>query len=295
MSTKLRTSFSTVHFHHRQRPAVSQLLVCNIFQRIQFVQRDETDLCQLLNPHRLHLQVFCSAPWSKPLHDGLGAAAVCPNFNFERPCSLMFQQMFHAQRFNATFCSSQQNHCVTACQQWRSFPGSALRTRRTRAATSPRCARDQSGSHGCAQLLNFPVRRVWGRTQTCPTWRLQAEARHLARHVTRPLRTPLSERQSLRIAWESVSLLPCSLSIGPAAELVAAVAAAVVARVKRSLRALRSVWIWFLTVSNSVARRASSAWTCSMSSATKLIKYGVKMTHCFLKTPMQTVCCCRMA
>ena len=82
------------------------------FQRIQLLQRHETDLCQLLNPHRLHvqllnphrlhLQVFCSAPWSKPLHDGFGAAAVCPNYNFDRSCSLAFQQVFHAHRFNAT-------------------------------------------------------------------------------------------------------------------------------------------------------------------------------------------------
>ena len=79
--------------------------ICNIFQRIQLVQQDKTDLCQLLNPHRLHLQVFRSAPWSKTLHDGFRAAAVCPNFNFERSCSLVFQQMFHVQRFNATLCN----------------------------------------------------------------------------------------------------------------------------------------------------------------------------------------------
>ena len=30
------------------------------------------------------------------------------------------------------------NRCVTACQKWRPFPGSALRTRRTRVATIPR-------------------------------------------------------------------------------------------------------------------------------------------------------------
>ena len=77
--------------------------ICNIFQRIQLVQQDETDHAQLLNLHRLHLQVFCSVPWSETLHDGLGAAAVCPNFNFEQSCSLVFQQVFHAQRFNATF------------------------------------------------------------------------------------------------------------------------------------------------------------------------------------------------
>ena len=77
--------------------------ICHICQRIQLLQRDETDLWQLLKPHRLLLQVFCSAPWSKPLHDGFGAAAVRPDFNFERSCSLVFQQMFHAQRFNATF------------------------------------------------------------------------------------------------------------------------------------------------------------------------------------------------
>ena len=73
--------------------------ICHSFQRIQLVQRDETDLVPLLNPHRLHLQVFCSASWSKPLHDGFGAAAVRPDFNFERSCSLVF----HVQRFNATF------------------------------------------------------------------------------------------------------------------------------------------------------------------------------------------------
>ena len=77
--------------------------ICNIFQHIQLVLRGETDLSQLLNSHRLQLQVFCSAPWSKPLHDGFGAAAVCPNFNFERSCSLVFQQVSHVQRFNATF------------------------------------------------------------------------------------------------------------------------------------------------------------------------------------------------
>ena len=43
------------------------------------------------------------APWSKPLHDGFGAAAVRPGLNFERSCSLVFQQVFHVQRFNATF------------------------------------------------------------------------------------------------------------------------------------------------------------------------------------------------
>ena len=32
------------------------------FQHIQLVQRNETDLGRLLNPHRLHLQVLCSAP-----------------------------------------------------------------------------------------------------------------------------------------------------------------------------------------------------------------------------------------
>ena len=76
--------------------------ICRVLQRIQLVQRDETDLVQLLNPHRLHLQVFRSAPWSKPLHNGFGAAAVRPEFNFERWCSLVFQQVFHVQRSNAT-------------------------------------------------------------------------------------------------------------------------------------------------------------------------------------------------
>ena len=29
--------------------------------------------------------------------------SVRPNFNVERSCSLVFQQVFHVQRFNATF------------------------------------------------------------------------------------------------------------------------------------------------------------------------------------------------
>ena len=66
--------------------------------------------------------------------------------------------------------------------------------------------------------------------------------------MTRPLRTPLSDR----------------------------------------LSALHSVWTWCHTVSNSVARRTSSAWICSMSSATKLAKCGVGMTRSFLEVPMQT-------
>ena len=78
------------------------LLDCHVLQSTQIVEQDETDLVQLLNPHRLLLQVFRSAPWSKPLHDGFGAAAVRPDFNFERSCSLVFQQVFHVQRFNAT-------------------------------------------------------------------------------------------------------------------------------------------------------------------------------------------------
>ena len=77
--------------------------ICNVLHRIQLVHRGETDLVQLLNPHRLHLHLFCSTPRSKPLHDGFGAAAVRPDFDFERSCSLVFQQVFHAQRFNATF------------------------------------------------------------------------------------------------------------------------------------------------------------------------------------------------
>ena len=32
-----------------------------------------------------------------------GAAAVRADFDFERSCSLVFQQVFHVQRFNATF------------------------------------------------------------------------------------------------------------------------------------------------------------------------------------------------
>ena len=71
--------------------------ICHVLRRTQLVQRDETDL----NPHRLHLQVFRSAPWSKPLYNGLGAAAVRPDFNFERSCSLFWKE-FHVQRFNAT-------------------------------------------------------------------------------------------------------------------------------------------------------------------------------------------------
>ena len=76
--------------------------ICHVLQRTQLFQRDETDLAQLLNPHRLHLKVFRSAPWSMPLHDGIGAAAVRPDFNFERSCSLVFQLVFQIQRFNAT-------------------------------------------------------------------------------------------------------------------------------------------------------------------------------------------------
>ena len=68
--------------------------------RIPLVQRDETDLYQLPNPQCLHLQVLCSAPWSKTLYDGLGSANVCPNFNFERSCRLVLQQKFHVQSFN---------------------------------------------------------------------------------------------------------------------------------------------------------------------------------------------------
>ena len=49
-------------------------------------------------------ECFCSAPWSKTLNDGLGAAAVCPKYNFEWSRSLIHSQMFHIQRFNATFC-----------------------------------------------------------------------------------------------------------------------------------------------------------------------------------------------
>ena len=41
-------------------------------------------------------------PWSKPLHNGFGAAAVHPDFNFERSCSLVFQQEFRVQHSNAT-------------------------------------------------------------------------------------------------------------------------------------------------------------------------------------------------
>ena len=74
--------------------------VCHVFQRTQLVHRDETEIVQLLNPHRLHLQVLCSAPWSNTLYDRLGAAAVRPNFDFERSCRLVLQQMFHVQSFN---------------------------------------------------------------------------------------------------------------------------------------------------------------------------------------------------
>ena len=81
---------------------VFRLQICHVPQRIELVQRDETDLVQLLNPHRLHLQVFCSTPWHKTLYDGLGAAAVRPKFDFERSCCLVLQQVFRVQRFNAT-------------------------------------------------------------------------------------------------------------------------------------------------------------------------------------------------
>ena len=49
-----------------------------------------SDLCQLLNSHRLHLQVFCSAH------------IVCTSKCFALR-SLVFQQVFRVQRFNATF------------------------------------------------------------------------------------------------------------------------------------------------------------------------------------------------
>ena len=61
-----------------------------------------------------------------------------------------------------------------------------------------------------------------------------------------------------RVAGRGVPHLPCGLSVG-----------------------LHFVWTKFLTVSNLVARPTSSAGTCSMSSAPKLVKYGVRMTHSF--------------
>ena len=73
--------------------------ICHVLQRTQLFQRDETHLAHMLNRHRLHLHVFRSAPWSKPLHDGFGAASVRPDFNFERSCSLVFHKCF---KYNAS-------------------------------------------------------------------------------------------------------------------------------------------------------------------------------------------------
>ena len=88
----------------------------NVLKRIQFVHRNEAELVQLLNEHRLHLQVLCSAPWSKTLYDGLGAAAVRPNFDLERSCRLVFQQMFYVQSVNTASDSADDSDnvaCVT--------------------------------------------------------------------------------------------------------------------------------------------------------------------------------------
>ena len=71
------------------------------------------------------------------------------------------------------------------CADDSSHEGRDLRTR----------ARDQSGSHDCAQLLNAPVHCASSPcpVQTCPSWRLLSAARNLAR----------------RAAWTPT--LPCKL------------------------------------------------------------------------------------
>ena len=65
----------------------------------------------------------------------------------------------------------------------------------------PTCARVQSGSHGCASLLSVATRCVWDRCCVAPKLvqlgDFPSEVRHPAHHVTRPLRTTLSERQCL--------------------------------------------------------------------------------------------------
>ena len=71
--------------------------ICHVFHRTQIVHQDETELVQLLNANRLHNQVFCSTPWPKTLHDGHRAAAVRPNFEFERSCCMVLQQLFLVQ------------------------------------------------------------------------------------------------------------------------------------------------------------------------------------------------------
>ena len=58
--------------------------------------------CRVLLLERVSLANLPRSPWSKPLHNGFCAAAVRPDFNFELSCSLVFLQVFHVQRFNAT-------------------------------------------------------------------------------------------------------------------------------------------------------------------------------------------------
>ena len=88
--------------------------ISHVLQSTKLVERDETDLVQLWNPHRLHFQVFRSAPWSKPLHNGFGAAAVRPEFKFERSCSLVFQQVISRATIQCNSDSSEDSDTV-AC------------------------------------------------------------------------------------------------------------------------------------------------------------------------------------
>ena len=107
-------SFETFEFLHQEMYKPSFLPACRVLlsQRVSSANLPRSPTCSTCSARWDRscstLEPTSSAPpsvslWSKPLHDGFGAAAVRPDFNFERSCSLVVQQEFRVQRFNAIF------------------------------------------------------------------------------------------------------------------------------------------------------------------------------------------------
>ena len=61
---------------------------------------------QLLNPRDVCTsKCLALRPGPSLCMMALALLLLCPNFNFGWSCSLTFEQMFHIQPFNATFCA----------------------------------------------------------------------------------------------------------------------------------------------------------------------------------------------
>ena len=150
------------------------------------------------------------------------------------------------------------NHCVTACQQCRLFPGSALKTRRTKVATSPP-VRDRSSSHGCAQL-SVPTRCVWCCYRVAP--KLVQLADFSQKCTTLP------------VMWQyrCVLLHPVRLYPNRKVSKVGSASAEFLGRCMFATLLWQLLWLAWQCPEGvalrldltSVAKRTSSAWACSV-------------------------------